>query len=72
MFTDKHWIADHRFILVRFRHFSTEDSVTCSFERFIAINLSKDVHHSFVVYLRWLEDGTDDGFISEDDIVYCE
>jgi len=62
-------MADHGFILVCLRHFSTEDSVACSFERFIAINLSNDVHHSLVVHLRWLEDGMDDGFISEDDVV---
>src|SRR5258706_1610791 len=68
-FTDQYPMMDHKFILLCFHHFATEDCVSCSFQRVVIIDLGKDVHNSFVVHLRRLEYHMDDCFIHKHNVV---
>src|SRR5258706_13926939 len=62
-------MTDHKFILLCFHHFATEDCIACSFQRVVTIDLGKNVHDSLVVHLRRLEYCMDDCFICKHNVV---
>ena len=60
--------TDQKFILLLFPKFVAEDRPPRCFQRLDNINLGEDVRHSFVIYLRRLEDCIDDRLIGKDDV----
>ena len=62
-------MTDHRFILLCFHYFATEDCVAHRFQRVVMIDLGEDVHDSLVVHFRRLEDCIDYRFIRKHNVV---
>ena len=62
-------MTDHRFILLCFHHFATEDCVAHRFQRVVMIDLGEDVHDSLVIHFRRLQDCIDDRFIRKHNVV---
>ena len=62
-------MTDHRLILCRFFSLATEDHAAHSFQRFVTMDLGKDVRDSLVVHLLRLEDCIDDRFVRKYHIV---
>jgi len=62
-------MTHHKFILRRFLPLATAEHAVRSFQRFVIIDLGKDVHDSFVIHLRRLEYRMDDLFIRKHNVV---
>ena len=60
--------TNQKFVPLSFPKFLAEDGPPRGFQRVDNINPCEDVRHSFVIYLRWLEDCVDDSLIGKDDV----